>query len=333
MAKNEAAYHLLAESFLARMAPQLDHLHGQSVSYEVIGAGTSGATVCRVLSTEGDLVLKYTVPANGEIAVARAGRELAFYRQLAERIPVRVPQLLAEYRGPDGIALLFPAYEPLPPGRWQKADYLKAARETARLHSAFWGNTEGLAGFTWLKRPRPRPEETSRDTISASDYWRRLRDEPHFANLLNEQTLDWITGLLSRVQAMDHTLEILPMTLCHGDCNTTNLLKDAEDRNIWVDWQEVGLARGPEDLSFLIQRASSAGADIPHDEMLEEYCEHLRLGTGDPVSLQLIRQAVETVELRSYTLYWPEYMAGASEERLRNMLERMRVLAHSLKLS
>jgi thiamine kinase-like enzyme len=325
MATDEQANENPAKRFLARMEPQVDHTGGPVVRCEMSGEGISGASICRVLFANLAAILKFTLPANGHIAMERAGRELAFYRHLAGRVPVRVPQLLASYSGPEGIALLLPAYQPSPPpSGWHEADYLEAARQLARLHAAFWGKTQVPASFTWLKRRQP--DDTRKDVRNAAGYWQALRDQPRFADVLDGPTFQWIIGLLSRFGAADEIVPELPLTLCHGDFNTTNLLTDAEGLFVWVDWQEVGPAPGPEDLSFFIQRAS-AEAEVPRRQILAEYCEELRRATGEPISLDAIRQAMEAAELRTYLLYWPEYMTQAEEKRLRDMLERIRSLA------
>jgi hypothetical protein len=329
MTENEAAHNSMTIGFLAKMEPQVDRAAGPLVRCEMPGArvGISGSSVCRVQFANLAAILKFTLAASGEIAVERARRELAFYQYLAGRVPVRVPPLLATYSGPEGIALLLPAYQPtLPPSEWQEAGYFEASRQLARLHATFWGKTQELAGFTWLKRLPP--DYIRKDVPRAVGYWQALRDQPRFAKVLDGETFQWILGLLSRFDTGDEMMLDLPVTLCHGDVHTTNLLKDAEGRFVWVDWQEVGPALGPEDLSFFIQRASvEAEIPIPRDRMLLAYRDELQSATGEQISLDAVRQVVEAAELRTYLLYWPAFMTQAKEVRLRAMLERIRATA------
>src|SRR6266511_4414196 len=104
MARNEAEHRQLVESFLAKMQDQLHRAAQRFVSCEMLLKGISGASIYRVHLTSGHAVLKLTLPLNGHTALERARRELGFYRQLTGRIALRVPDLLAAYDGPEGVA-------------------------------------------------------------------------------------------------------------------------------------------------------------------------------------------------------------------------------------
>ena len=68
-----------------------------------------------------------------------------------------------------------------------------------------------------------------------------------------------LAPLWSRFDRLDAALTELPVCLRHGDWHLGNILIDPADRFVWIDWQEVGLGHGPEDLALLWQRAEFGG--------------------------------------------------------------------------
>jgi len=262
----------------------------------------------------------------------RARRERAFYQELAGHIPLRVPRLLATHDDSDAICLLLAAYQPSPPARlWQAYRYLEVAEQLARLHAAFWNQTDRLSRYPWLRRPGQ--ETLAADVQQAGGYWRALREQPRFLAILTEQDYRRINALVSRMAAVAAVLESLPLTLCHGDCNTGNLLRDADGNWLWADWQEVGLGRGPEDLTFLFQRASFDGGIVPYAEAIAAYQERLEAATGERIPVATVQRVLDAAELWTRLLHWPPHLTQASEEQLAAMLRRINCLAERLLLA
>jgi hypothetical protein len=115
---------------------------------------------------------------------------------------------------------------------------------------------------------------------------------------------------IERVPEIGATLEPFPRTLCHGDCHIGNLLRDGEGNLVWADWQEVGISRGPEDLSFPLQRAFPTGETCFAEAAITQYRARLEAETGEPVSLDDVRRAMDGYELRARLLEWPTYLDG-----------------------
>lgn len=292
----------------------------------------SGAATYRMIVEGTDAVLKLTAAGSAPYVCERARREIAFYREMASHVPLRVPRVIAMHTGSEGFALLLAADEPaLPPDTWQEARYLAAARQLARFHAAFWNRTSTTDAYPWLLRPRQ--GDAIADIERAHHDWRALRERPQLADILTMQQDHWIHRLVAAMEAVDAIIASLPLTVCHGDCNPGNVLTATDGGLVWTDWQEIRLARGPEDLSFLLQQAAIFGGAVPYDAALATYQATLAVETGQDVPLALIRHMVAAAELRSRALLWPAYLTEAAPDDVAAMLWRLRDLAECLQIA
>jgi Ser/Thr protein kinase RdoA (MazF antagonist) len=312
--------------FLNRMA----WTPGEPFEHRILQKGYSGSYVYQVSFPESQAVLKIALAEGGALAIERFHRERMFYRDLADIAPLRTPMLLKAYEGPEGGALMFAAYQPaIPPGRWVEEDFLEAARQLGELHGRFWSQTESLASRPWLKRPMQ--TNLIADTQKAYRDWDALQRKPEFSKVLTGEAIQTINALLERSLEIRQIIDSFPVTLCHGDCNTTNVLRDAQNNFIWIDWQEVGLGRGPEDLSFLLQRASAEGVSVPVQAVLPAYQSSLAARAGISITVEAIRQVMDAADLLGRLLYWPFYLSDSSEEKVRDMLESIYRLSSCIK--
>ena len=120
---------------------------------------------------------------------------------------------------------------------------------------------------------------------------------------------------------MDAALAALPPCLLHGDFHLGNLLVDPVGEFVWIDWQEVGSAHGPEDLAFLCQRSEAVGLTPPRDAMLTTYAA--ARGISDDA---VLRHAFVAAELQLLLLAWPEYLGfidNAARTRLSTRLNSL----------
>ena len=226
-------------------------------AYDTLQEGISGADTYRLRLPTGKAVLKLTPRDRGAVATARAAREIGFYRELAGALPLRTPRLLGTLEDGAGYALLLAAYAPSPPApRWPAADFLAAARDLAALHAAYWNQAPRLTGYAWLGRAPRAVTVIARGRAG----WQALQARPDLAGALGPAEGARIAALLGRMPAVRALIDRAPRTLCHGDCNPWNTLRDGDGALVWIDWQEVRLGRGPEDLAFFLQRAAVAGA-------------------------------------------------------------------------
>jgi Ser/Thr protein kinase RdoA (MazF antagonist) len=298
----------------------------QLLGYDVLGGGASGSTAYRLRFPPGDLVLKVTRPETPGHLLERARREILFYRHLASEVRVPIPSVIASRCDEAiGACILLEAYEPSPePAAWSESRYVEAAEHLGRFHAGFWGKERELSTFGWLRRVEDLEEG---DIRQAYAHWERLRAEGRFESVLTQERYEGILGMLGRIQVIGTALSSFPVTLCHGDFHIDNILVDRGGEMVLADWQEVGPGRGPEDLSFFLQRASFSGGRVPEEGMIRAYRHSLVANTGEDVAVPDIRRVVDAAELRTRLLHWPAFLADASEHQLAELLGRIRILA------
>ncbi len=297
---------------------------------ERLPGGISGSHTYRLDLADYQAVLKVTLTASEPFILQRVQRELAFYRMFAAQVPTRVPEVLASCANEAfACCLLLTAYDAVsPPHLWKEADFLEVAEQLADLHARFWDQaTELLSAYPWLPVP---PEQISDVKIQqAAEAWLALADEVRFGQLLGSPQQQRLCDLLSRIPEFGASLLSLPLTLCHGDCHIGNLLRDTQGYLVWADWQEVRLGRGPEDLSFLQQRARADGAQVP-DTMVNAYQARLEAALGRSIPIAAVRRVLFASELQTSLVEWPHYLGWSSAEQVANILERIEFLVTEL---
>jgi Ser/Thr protein kinase RdoA (MazF antagonist) len=245
-------------------------------------AGASGSGVFRLDADAGGHVLKVT-----ESARADARRELSFYQELGGKVPVRTPRFLDGVGRDDLTVLLITAAEPGPPARtWDRTRWLDVAGQLGTLHRFLDRRT--LAAHPWLRAEQPATDVAPPERVS---LWSRSPLAPK------------ALPMLSDLEQLRTALHRLPSCLVHGDCHADNLLRDADDNLVWVDWAEVGVGRGPEELAILWQRAEFDGATVPRELMIDAYARARGIKADD-----VLREAVRAAELLMVLLGWPAFL-------------------------
>jgi Ser/Thr protein kinase RdoA (MazF antagonist) len=191
---------------------------GLGSEFQRLADGQSGSMVWRIDLDGQPLVLKVTSSTSKRDLLVRAEREVDFYRDLAHRVPVRVPHCIGMAVGGDGVALLVAAEAPaLPLADWTEGDFQRVAHDLGRLHGTFWGETgiETLPG--WLRQSS---SVTAEHAVVVEARWRELV-VPSGSDSLRENMFH----LVLQVPALNRQFAILPPTLCHGDAHRDNLLQ------------------------------------------------------------------------------------------------------------
>ena len=322
------------EADLERISAALTcmHTHARVLGFDLLQGGLSGSYTYRVRLDGGPAVLKVTPATCEPHVLERARREFEFYHTLAGQIPLRTPPMLARHRDPtSGTYLLLVALEPVqPPQAWQGADFASVAEELAALHARFWGNAAELSRYSWLRQPAAGTSPAEIDAAQAA--WQALGEQERLRGVLTAPVRRSLGHWVAHISAVDAMLAAYPLTLCHGDCHIGNLLCDAQGNRVWADWQEVGVGRGPEDLSFLLQRASHDGSDVPWEQTVAAYQQHLQAAVGEPVPLAAIQRTMDASELRTELIQWPFYLQGAMIDQVSRMIHRIGSLVSRLGL-
>lgn len=240
-----------------------------SLAVERIGTGQLGDTArFRLIYEAGSdrlpatLIGKFasTDPTSREVAAAWSlyAREVRFYRELAADARIAVPRCFgARMDDGGGFALLLEDLAPAVPGDQFRGlsdrDALRAVREAARLHAAFWGRGEG-ADLVWLDTDaRAQPFYTA-DIFRAT--WPAFRDR--YANRLSDAQRRVCDALAEGYDVYDRPRP-RPRCVTHNDFRPDNMLFDAS-RLVVVDWQSVALGCGAVDVAYFIGGGYSSEA-------------------------------------------------------------------------
>jgi Ser/Thr protein kinase RdoA (MazF antagonist) len=299
--------------------------------YEVLQGGISGAATHRVHVAGRPVVLKIVEAGSPPELLERAEREMSFYRALSHRIPLRVPAMLGMSTQGSTYSLCLQGYRPVPAVvSWTERYYVEIAHELGRFHATFWNRTRLLSHFRWLRIHRWTCAPSLVQQAAAS--WRGAFQRHQNRDEVNPDELIWIDWALSHLEALDPIYDSLPATLLHGDCHHANLLLDYQGERVWSDWQEVGIGLGPQDLSFLFQRARVEGGMVPEDAAIEAYHQSLQSAVGQSVDLQSVRRVMDAFEFRTLLLLWPPFLARVSPQQLNAIVRRLHHLERRLGL-
>jgi aminoglycoside phosphotransferase (APT) family kinase protein len=293
----------------------------------VVGEGISGSEKFLLSFPGHDVFLKVAKRPHGTPGWSRAWREFAFYRDLANKVPLWLPYLLASRVDEDSILMLFVAYEARPAQQWEYRDWLDVVRQLAQLHAAYYG-LAAVEGLEWLP-PNAAPV-TTRAIREATVQWKLLSEREDLDSVFSPAARGWIPGLLHAAPVIAVPLDSVNLTLCHGDFHAGNLLRDSEGHWLFADWQEVRFGSGLQDLSFLCERALTTGAEIPRHDILMTYHDELQKRVDAAPGAAQLHLAWDRTELLSYLLVWPSFLRQAAAREVETVVWRMRELTRTV---
>lgn len=100
-------------------------------------AGASGAEVHHVRLPDGTPAVLKVSPGTSSQHGTDHRREMVFYQQMADRVEVATPAVLALVDSPDASALLLSSHEPRPPAdEWTEGEWISLAADLAALHDS-----------------------------------------------------------------------------------------------------------------------------------------------------------------------------------------------------
>ena len=278
------------------------------IRWEPIGTGQVGDSARFHLTFDHDLGGPATVagkfPAEDAASRSTAGafglyaKEVGFYRELADKLDIRVPKVLAAELADDGIEFCL-IFEDLGPARGGNqldscslADARAGIRQAAGLHAPSWNNAE-LIETPWLKPKEGHIDQLkalygNAHTVFRERYGSSL--EPEFMAIcdqLNEACDLWF-GAERGVKC-----------LIHGDFRLDNMLFDihggAEPIAV-LDWQTVAVGSAMLDIGYFMGTGIGDTLRRAHEvELLDLYCAEMT-ERGVP----LTREGI-----------WDDYVLGA----------------------
>jgi hypothetical protein len=220
-------------------------------------------------------------------------REALFYRSLADRIPLRVPEVhLARVDGEGEFVLLLEDIDAtgcrVSDGTWSiDPDSAAAALDDlAGLHLRFADPERRRTEAGWVEPSRP-------STTYASTTLRYGLD--HHRDRLSDQFAALAELYLERKQWLHDLWQIGPRTIVHGDTHIGNLFVDGT-RVGFLDWGMVSVTTPMRDASYFITMALSVEDRRRHErDLLRHYLAAWNAG-GEPISFD---QAWQTHRLHT----------------------------------
>ncbi len=222
------------------------------------------------------------IPANRERAADRElfRTEIALYENLGDMMPLNIPKMYFGFakEGSDVAVLLMEEIDGISKSglsvaeEWSltNSEAFLALRELSGLHARWWGD-ESIGEYTWLLPVHS--DRRRKEYHIYEEAWISLRDVIEPALSPSEiRICDRLSGFLPTLMS---ELEQMPMTLCHGDYHSGNLLWDelGEPSTVWaIDWQVPVI--GPAILDVSVLLGTSVTGDnlkLVRQEYLPEY--------------------------------------------------------------
>lgn len=249
-----------------------------------VGIGVSSALYRVSLTGEGcpaTVIVK--LPALDEAAVFTSTmlrmyiREVRFFEELAEQVPVRVPSFhhgAVDEETSQFVVVMedmsaFRIVDQLEGMAVEDAD--RAVDALARWHAQWWGKAEELAadGLTVHLRD---PIYTAVLPLVFGEGWQKLTTEHELPAAVLEVGPRWTDAL----PGLLHDLGAAPTTLCHGDYRADNILFGEDGEPVLLDFQLIGTGGGAYDLAYFItQSLRSEDAEQHERRLFDRWCDGL----------------------------------------------------------
>ena len=276
------------------------------------------------------LIVKIPIADEGPRSIGMAlriyERELLFYRDLAQHVPLTTPRCYSAAMDPEcGRFVLL--LEDLSGRRlgdqvvgWSVEDAEIAVAQLAKLHSTAWGE-HGLEGYDWLPAANA-PELLGLIQGGYQQCWAPFTD--NFGDHLPASILTAGETLATKLPALSDVLAASPRTLVHGDYRMDNMIFGVSPQDppfSIIDWQLVARARGVFDFAYFMAQGGDPDRRKANEMRLLERYHALLMENGidDYAFDECLR------DYRASILYGLVYIV-ISVGSLENADERMRKL-------
>ena len=273
------------------------------VDAEQVGTGQLGSTLRFRLRYEGSgrgpetLIGKFAATDENSRAIAKQWslyeREIRFYNELAVRARINVPvSYMARLEDDGSFILLLEDLAPARPGDQimgvTPVVALRAVREAARLHAAFWNHGDD-PDLTWLETGQLAQPFYSPDVFRS--VWPVFRDR--YAGLLEPEHLQTGDAFAERYEGFSRPLD-RPRCVTHNDFRPDNMLfvpDGGDDRLTVVDWQSAALGHNAVDVAYFIAGGFATDDRRGSEAMLlSAYLRELRAQGVEDYSADALRE-------------------------------------------
>lgn len=276
---------------------------------KLFAGGKSGA---RVYDIGGECVLKQIYRAElGNDELYEAYRKEAWWYADGGAGLGCLPEVLGLRSTEEEISILMKRYQMLSRREINTELLEKIMRVLAAVH------VSEIPPLLMQKRHAVQPLSEEQIRVSA-EGWRTVLDE--HPGVFDSALLECIAEGINRIISWHGSEEIV---LSHGDFHWDNLLVDNEDRIIICDWQGVEAGAASGDLSFFFGRLRGDGIQLKEPEFVEAYGREIRRLSGNRVTWEEIDGHIRAANVITSFTCWHEYLHGSSEERVKEIYEKM----------
>lgn len=247
--------------------------------------GMSGSAVLPARTGQGDpVVVKVTELAQAGEA-DRARRELHVYTDIAPRLPIPSPRLIAAHETDTWIAIAIERHEPTEPASaWTRSQWVDLATLLGHMHN----RTRDVE----IVQPPTEPT-TSRTRSDLLAFARRLWNGPGDA-----ARLETVTEILDALRSATNEA---PRSFVHGDSHLGNVVQTVEGQLLLVDWQSARTGPSTGDIAFALTRAAAVATTLPRAQVIAAY------SAAAHVDLNPTHRAVTAHQLLTLVEQYPEF--------------------------
>ena len=253
------------------------------IKIETVGTGQLGETrrfyldYAGPVPTDAPKTLVGKFPSDNEVA-STTGKdmgfyrsEVMFYREAAHRAVIKTPALyVAEMDAETGdFVLLLEDMAPAEPGDQMRGCTVEEARmalaEAAKLHAAFWNDTE-LMQQDWLYVPEGAQGFYTTELMESS--W--IHFEKNYAHRMDREVIK-VCDKFIKSHAVWNAPREMPKCYSHNDFRPDNMLFGGE-RVVVVDWQTSNFLGSGMDVAYFLGGVFDRKTRQAHeDELLHFY--------------------------------------------------------------
>ena len=183
-------------------------------------------------------------------------REIRFYRDVADQVPIRLPRVYFSLTDPPDYAIVMEDLSFCTPGDqivgMHEEQVLATTRIIGRLQARYWNNP-ALDSLSWMPL-------TNGETEGFDQYWPSFVE--HFGGMLSGAAMEAGKRVGEAIPWLEAEEAKRPHTLVHSDLRADNLLfgpPDSDDAVLIVDWQLTVRRSGAYDVARLMGGERTAG--------------------------------------------------------------------------
>lgn len=289
----------------------LDEIH----VITAIDTGASGAKLFDIVQKDNRFIVKQSnsLVEMNEHTMDGFKKEFLFY-SYSNTFEINVPEVIyAEHSPLFGYIIVLKYYKPISELNWNSSLQSKVIDLIVQLHCIDLNIIEDKLSIHYNQT-----YYLHEDAEQALNSWNKL---------LNKHDLNAASSVSQLFESLNLICKVMNSgdnCVCHGDFHLNNVMYDEKDEKLLlIDWQAVTIGKGASDLSFFMSRGKDYGLNIDELEFVSLYCERLEHFKGIQVDKSTILKHIHASNVFVSFMYWPNYLADASSERVTRIFNDM----------